>query len=110
LEKVTQDYDSLRVFDCPAYYHVKEDKLGLKARKGVFVWSKKGVKCYKFWDPEDKKFIFSRDVTFDKASMMKPTYSQQVESEKTCNAPIPRIRRRYGDVYTQSRNILMYIR
>ena len=26
-EKADQDYDSLRVFDCPAYYHVKEDKL-----------------------------------------------------------------------------------
>ena len=26
LEKVAQDYDLLRVFRCPSYYHVKEDK------------------------------------------------------------------------------------
>ena len=35
------------------------------------------------WDPKDMKFILSRDVTFDEASMMKPTNSQPVESEKT---------------------------
>jgi len=26
-EKTAQDYDSLRVFGCLTYYHVKEDKL-----------------------------------------------------------------------------------
>jgi len=31
-EKVAQDYDSLRVFGCLAYYHVKEDKLGPRER------------------------------------------------------------------------------
>ena len=30
--------------------------------------------------------------------------------EKFCNAPIPRVRRRYCDVYTQVENTLMYIR
>jgi len=30
-EKVTQDYDMLRIFGCLAYYHVKEDKLDSKA-------------------------------------------------------------------------------
>jgi len=29
------------------------------------------------------KFILSRDVTFDEASILKPTISQQVEIEKT---------------------------
>jgi len=46
-EKVAQDYDSLRVFGCSAYYHVKKDKLGQIARKDVFVVLKKGVKDYK---------------------------------------------------------------
>ena len=32
-EKVAQDYDSLRVFECLTYYHIKKDKLGPKARK-----------------------------------------------------------------------------
>ena len=47
----------------------------------MFIRFKKGVKAYKIWNPKDKKFIMSRDVTFDGASMMKPTNSQQVESE-----------------------------
>jgi len=80
-EKVAQDYDSLRVFECLAYYHIKEDKLDSRARKGMFVRFKKVVKGYKIWDPKDRKFILSRDVTFDEASMVKPTNSQQVESQ-----------------------------
>jgi len=65
--KAAQDYDSLRVFGCPAYYHVKEDKLDLRAKKGVFVGFKRGIKGYKIWDPKDRKFVLSRDVTFDEA-------------------------------------------
>ena len=30
--KVAQDYDSLRVFGCPTYYQVKEDKLNPRAK------------------------------------------------------------------------------
>ena len=71
--KVIQDYDLLRVFGCPAFYHVKKDKLDPKKKKGVFIGFKKGIKGYKFWGPKDKKFILSRDVTFDEASMVKPT-------------------------------------
>jgi len=48
----------------------------------VFVRFKKRVKGYKIWDPKDKKFILSRDVTFDKTSMLKPIISQQVKIEK----------------------------
>ena len=81
--KLAQDYDSLQVFECSAYYHVKEDKLDPKTRKYVFVGFKKGVKGYKIWDPKDKKFILSRDVTLDEASMVKPIDSQQVESQTT---------------------------
>jgi len=72
----------LRVFGCPAYYHIKEDKLDPRAKKSVFIGFKKGVKGNKIWDPKDKKFVLSRDVTFDKASMLKPTISKQVEIEK----------------------------
>jgi len=72
LGKTTQDYD---LFGYPAYYHVKEDKLDPRAKKGVFVGFKRGVKGYKIWDPKDKKFILSRDVTFDEASILKPTIS-----------------------------------
>jgi len=33
--------------------------------------------------PKDKKFILTRDVTFDEVSILKPTISQQVESDAT---------------------------
>ena len=59
------------------------NKLDPRAKKGMFVGSNKGVKCYKIWDPKNKKFVLSRDVTFDKTSILKPTISQQVEIEKT---------------------------
>ena len=36
-KKVAQDYDSLHVFGCPAYYHIKKDKLNPGERKGVFM-------------------------------------------------------------------------
>ena len=45
--RVAQDYDSLRVFSCQTYYHVKEDKLDPRARQYVFVGFKKCVKGYK---------------------------------------------------------------
>ncbi|KAH9657504.1 hypothetical protein KPL70_023101 [Citrus sinensis] len=51
--KHAQNYDSLRIFGCPAYYHVKDDK----------------------------KFVCSRNVTFDEASMMKALSSQQLENK-----------------------------
>ena len=36
-EKHAQDHDSIRVFGCPAYYHVKNNKLYPRARKAIFV-------------------------------------------------------------------------
>ena len=40
-------YDLLQVFGCPAYYYVKEDKLDPRAKKGLFVGFKKGIKGFK---------------------------------------------------------------
>ena len=31
------DYSILKVFGCPAYYHLSEGKLELRAKKGIFV-------------------------------------------------------------------------
>ncbi|KAH9754532.1 Integrase catalytic domain-containing protein [Citrus sinensis] len=64
-----------------AYYHVKDGKLDPRAKKTIFVGFKCGVKGFKLWDLEDKKFVCSRDVTFDEASMMKASSSQQVENK-----------------------------
>jgi len=60
--KAAQDYDSLRVFGCPAYYHAKEDKLDLRAKKGVFVGFKRGIKGYKIWDPKSGN-LFSAEMS-----------------------------------------------
>jgi len=54
-----------------------------RAKKRVFVGFKRGIRGYKIWTPKDRKFVLSRDVTFDEALMLKPTISQQVEIEKT---------------------------
>ncbi|KAH9672463.1 hypothetical protein KPL70_017737 [Citrus sinensis] len=64
-----------------AYYHVKDGKLDPRARKTIFVGFKGEVKGFKLWDLKDKKFVCSRDVTFNEASMMKASSSQQVENK-----------------------------
>jgi len=45
--KVANDYDMLRVFGCPTYYHVSDGKLEPRARKVMFLGFKSGVKSYK---------------------------------------------------------------
>jgi len=45
--KATSNYDMFRVFGCPAYYHVIDEKLEPKARKIVFLGFKRGVEYYK---------------------------------------------------------------
>jgi len=54
----------------------------VREREKVFVDFKKNVRGYKIWDPKNKKIILSKNITFDEASMVKSTDSQQVESEK----------------------------
>jgi len=51
-------------------------------KKGVFVGFKRGIKGYKIWDPKNRKFVLSRNVTFNEASMLKPIISAG-EIEKT---------------------------
>ncbi|KAH9666498.1 hypothetical protein KPL70_020662 [Citrus sinensis] len=55
--KHAQDYDSLRIFGCPAYYNVNDGKLDPRARKTIFMGFKGGVKGFKLWNLEDKKFV-----------------------------------------------------
>jgi len=42
-EKVTQDCDMFRIFECPSYYLVKEDKLDLRAKKAMVLGFQKRV-------------------------------------------------------------------
>ena len=45
--KSATDYDSLHVFGCVAYYHVKESKLDPRAKKAVFLGITSGIKGYR---------------------------------------------------------------
>ena len=66
----------LRVFGCPAYYHVSDETLEPRVKKVVFLGFKKGVKRYKIWDSKDRKIVLSRDITFDESFMVKTSSSQ----------------------------------
>ena len=61
------NYSQLRVFGCPAYAHVRDDKLELRAKKCIFLGYASGVKGYRLWcnDPKSPRLIISRDVTFN---------------------------------------------
>ena len=41
------------------------------------------MKGYKLWDPENKKNVLSKHVTFDETSLLKSIISQQVKRLKT---------------------------
>lgn len=75
------DYSSLRAFGYTVYYHVNEGKLEPRAKKGVFVGFKDGVKGYRIWSPSKKRVILSRNVVFDENSMFNPTVKSIVVSE-----------------------------
>ncbi|KAH9648692.1 hypothetical protein KPL70_025697 [Citrus sinensis] len=70
--KHAQDYDSLRIFGCSAYYPVKDGKLDPCARKAIFVGFKGRVNGFKIWDLEV-------GFTSEKGSTMEVTY--RVEEE-----------------------------
>ena len=73
--ELVSDYDSLRIFGCPAYYHVKESKLDPRAKKSIFLGYTGGVKGFRLWCTESKKIVLSRDVTFDESVMLRQTTS-----------------------------------
>lgn len=90
------NYDSLHIFGCPAYFHVNESKLDPRAKKAIFMGFSEGVKAFRLWNPESKKIVLSRDVTFDESVMLKqttpekenhnPNSNEQVEFEINTNS------------------------
>lgn len=59
--------ENLRVIGCRAYAHVpdeKRKKLDSKATPCWLVGYGEETKGWILWDPESRKFILSRDVTF----------------------------------------------
>jgi len=65
----------LRVFESPAYFSAKDDKVNPRVKKFVFLGVKINIKRYRLWDPENKKIVLSQHVTFDETSMLKSTLS-----------------------------------
>ena len=86
-DRAAQNYDLLRVYECPAYFSVKDDKLNPRTKKFVILGVKRNLKGYKLWDFENKKIVLSRYITFDKISLLKSTVSLQVERMKTIEGP-----------------------
>ena len=80
-----QDYYLLRVFESPTYFNTKDNKVNLRAKKFVFLSVKRNMKGFKLWDPENKRIVLSKHVTFDETSLLKSTVSQHVERIKTKN-------------------------
>jgi len=60
----------LKVFGCLTYYHVTEGKLEPKAKKGFFMGYEDGVNEFLVSSLSKRKVILSRDVIFDKHSML----------------------------------------
>ena len=64
-----QDYNLLLVFESPAYFSAKDGKINPRAKKFVFLGVKRNMKGCKLWDPENKKIVLSKHVTFDETSL-----------------------------------------
>jgi hypothetical protein len=75
------DYNSLKVFGCSAYFHVTEDKLQPRAKRGIFLGYASGVKGYRIWCPEVHKFVISRDATFDESTMPASNKQKDVQEK-----------------------------
>ncbi|KAG8486271.1 hypothetical protein CXB51_019635 [Gossypium anomalum] len=75
------NYSDLKIFGCPAYAHVDNEKLEPRSIKCVFLGYKAGVKGYKLWCPENRKVVISTDVVFDEIAML-PNLSLKNSSNK----------------------------
>jgi hypothetical protein len=83
------DYSSLRVFGCLAYVHIpseEQSKLDPKSRQCVFLGYGKGLTGYKFRDLMTNKVVISRDVVFDKNSMLKSIQGKEQQGSESSSS------------------------
>ena len=61
------DLSNLRSFGCSAFAHHRDNKLGVRALRCIFLGYPEGVKGYKVWCLEEGKerLIVSRNVVFN---------------------------------------------
>ena len=76
---VKVEFSHLRRFGCVAYVHTVQDKMSLRALKGIFMGYPQGTKRYRVWLPEEEKFTISRNVVFDEDSLYMKYKGKEVE-------------------------------
>ena len=67
------DYTTFQIFSGPTYSLVdsqKRYKLESKSMNCIFIGFNKRVKDFKLWDSEKRSAFISRDVVFDKESIL----------------------------------------
>ena len=64
------NYSKLRVFGYPTYTHNKENKLGLRARKCIFLGYASRIKGYLLWCVDLKSLKTNMDETFDNSIIL----------------------------------------
>ena len=77
--------EHLRIFGCPIYIHIPEDKrkkLEPSGKKGIFVGYNESSKTYKIYIPEQHKVQVSREVTFNEKMAFKKSIEESMEEEE----------------------------
>ena len=70
--KAAKDHSLLREFGSPAYFSAKNGKVNPRAKRFVYLGVKKN--SYRLWDPEEKKIVMSRNVTFVGPKAFHPSF------------------------------------
>jgi hypothetical protein len=84
---------NLKVFGCPVFIHVpdeKRKKLNPKAVEAMMDGYVEGsTSGYQIWDPRERKLAISRDITFEEQSIMELSESQTATEEKDYYSTLP---------------------
>ena len=76
----------------------KREQLDARAKKAIFLGYARGVKGYRLWSLDEKKFVISRDVTFDEGSVLASGKKQvQVDGGDTSGSQVVEIEPSVGD-------------
>ena len=80
------DYSTLRIFSCPAFSLVdsqKRNKLEFKSKKCIFIEFTKEVKGFRLWHSEKRSTFTSKDVIFDKDSILREKSETEDKAQGT---------------------------